>query len=484
MIDQALGWLDERLGVSKSGKKFLDKIFPDHWSFMLGEIALYSFVVLVLTGVFLTLYYVPSTKEVIYHGRYLPLVGKRMSEAYASTLHISFGVRVGLLMRQTHHWAADVFVAAIAVHMIRVFFTGAYRKPRELNWIIGVTLLMLAIVNGFIGYSLPDDLISGTGIRIAFSITESIPLVGSYLAFFLFGGNYPGTAIIPRFFILHVLILPAIIAVLIGAHMGLLIRHKHTQFPGPGRSEDNVVGSPLWPNFAAKTTGFQLIVFGVLFALGGLIQINPIWQFGPYLPYKVSYAVQPDWYMGWLDGALRIMPSWEFAGFGHTIPFEVFLPGVVLPLVTTLFFFAWPFIEERFTGDHAPHHLLDRPRDRPLRTSFGAAVLAFYVVLFGASSTDVIANFFHITLNTVLWSFRFLVVIVPIVVGVITNRICHELAGTAQPREARPRRMPNVIVRSDEGGYETYPVSPYPEDEAIELEPEPVPVNVDQDATA
>ncbi len=257
MIDKTLNWVDDRLGVAKGGRTFLDKIFPDHWSFMLGEICLYSFVVLLGTGVFLTLYYVPSAHEIVYHGSYVPLQGQHVSEAYASTVGLSFDVRSGLLMRQAHHWAADIFLGAIAVHMARVFFTGAFRKPRELNWIVGVTMLILGIVNGFLGYSLPDDLVSGTGIRIAYSIIESIPLVGSYVAFFLFGGNYPGNGvIIPRFFIIHVLIVPAIIAGLLAAHLGLLVKQKHTQFAGKGKTEKNVVGSPMFPTFMAKTTGF------------------------------------------------------------------------------------------------------------------------------------------------------------------------------------------------------------------------------------
>ncbi len=477
MIDEGLRWMDDRLGISKGGRSFLDKIFPDHWSFLLGEIALYSFVVLVATGIFLTLYFVPSAQQIVYHGAYAPLRGTKVSEAYASTLNISFGVRSGLVIRQMHHWAADVFLGAIAVHMIRIFFTGAYRKPRELNWIVGVTLLTLGIVNGFLGYSLPDDLISGTGLRIAYSIILSIPLVGSYLAFFLFGGAFPGNgSIIPRMFILHVLILPVIIGGLIAAHLGLLVRQKHTQFPGKGRTEDNVVGSPMFPTFMAKTTGFLFMVTGVLWALGGLVQINPIWQFGPYVPYKISYAVQPDWYMGWLDGALRIMPSWEFTGFGHTIPLEIFLPAVLFPGLTFGLFYAWPFIEAKLTHDRAVHHLLDRPRDRPKRTAIGAAALAFYFVLFCASSTDVLANFFQVSLNIVLWSFRFLVFIVPIVAGLVTYRICLDMAGV--PGIGKRKRA-LVVVRSAEGEYETIPSEPRPGDEHEELPPMPVPVAIE-----
>jgi ubiquinol-cytochrome c reductase cytochrome b subunit len=361
--------------------------------------------------------------------------------------------------------------------MSRVFFTGAYRKPRELNWIVGVTLLMLAIINGFLGYSLPDDLVSGTGIRLAFSFILSIPVIGSYLAFFLFGGNFPGNGdIIPRFFIIHVLILPLIILGLIAAHLGLLVRQKHTQFPGHGRTEHNVVGSPMYPTFILKTTGFLFMIAGVLWALGGLVQVNPIWQYGPYEAYKISYAVQPDWYMGWLDGALRIMPSLEFTGFGHTIPFEVFLPTILFPGLTFTLFWAWPFVAAKISGDRAEHHLLDRPRNRPKHTAVGAMGLAFYFTLFGASSTDVLANFFHISLNVVLWFFRFAVIVVPIVVGLTTWQICLEMSGL--PGIGKRKRAV-VMTRSPEGEYATSPSEPRPGDESAELEPIPVPVHIE-----
>ena len=475
-VQQAINELDERVGIAKGGRTLLDKIFPDHWSFMLGEIALYSFVVLVATGIFLTLYYVPSSAQVVYHGVYKPLDGQRMSEAYESTIDISFAVRAGLLMRQVHHWAADVFVGSIVVHMARIFFTGAFRKPRELNWTIGITLLILAILNGFIGYSLPDDLISGTGIRIAYSILLSIPFVGTYLAFFLFGGAYPGHIILERFYIVHVLILPLIIIGLIGAHLGLLVRQKHTQFPGRGRTEHNVVGSPLFPQFAAKTTGFMLMVTGVLGVLGGFAQINPIWQFGPYEPTKISYAVQPDWYMGFLDGALRIMPSWEFTAWGHTIPWEVFLPAVVFPGLIFNICLAWPMIERRFTGDYEIHNLLDRPRDRPKRTAAGAAMIALLFTVFAASSTDVLANYFHLSLNAVLWFFRIAVVVAPILAGLVTWRVCIEMQRVPG---AVQRKRAMIVSRTPEGEYVAVPAEPRPGDEQLELEPEPVPLRIE-----
>ena len=477
MIDSTLNWVDDRLGVAKGGRTFLDKIFPDHWSFMLGEIALYSFVILLGTGVFLTLYYVPSGHEIVYHGSYVPLQGQKVSEAYASTVGLSFDVRSGLLMRQAHHWAADIFLGAIAVHMARVFFTGAFRKPREFNWIVGVTMLILGIVNGFLGYSLPDDLVSGTGIRIAYSIIESIPVVGSYLGFFLFGGNYPGNGIIlERFYIIHVLIVPAILVGLLAAHLGLLVKQKHTQFPGKGKTEHNVVGSPMFPTFIAKTTGFLFMASAVIFGLGGFAQINPIWQFGQYEPYQISYAVQPDWYMGWLDGALRIMPSWEWVGWGHTIPLEVFLPAVIFPGLIFNILIVWPFIETAWTKDTRYHNLLDRPRDRPKRTAAGVAMLTLLFAVFFASSTDVMANFFQLPLMDVLWFFRFFVPLAPIVAYYITFKICHEMIA-AEGIGKRKRAL--VVSRSAEGAYSTVESEPRPGDSHEELEAIPVPTFID-----
>ena len=471
-LGTTLGELDDRLGVGRGGRAFLDKVFPDHWSFLLGEIALYSFVVLLATGVFLSLYFIPSQAIVTYHGTYLPLDGQKMTEAFASTVNLSFAVRAGLLMRQMHHWSADIFIGSMVVHMARVFFTGAFRKPRELNWTIGTTLLTLAIVNGFLGYSLPDDLVSGTGIRIAYSIILSVPVVGTYLGFLLFGGNFPGTAIIPRFFILHVLIVPGIMLALVTGHMVLLVLQKHTQFPGRGRTEDNVVGSPMFPVFMVKTTGFMFLVTAVTTLLGAFAQINPIWQFGPYDASRISYAVQPDWYMGFLDGALRIFPSWEFTGFGHTIPLEVTIPAVIFPGMVFGLAYIWPTLERFVTKDHAMHNLLDRPSNRPKRTAAGVAVLSALSMLFIASSTDVIANFFHLPLNTVLWLMRVLVLLSPFVAYPIAYKIAKEIQGT---RGGGRRKTANVVTRTEEGEYVATPAPAYVDDQHHALDPIEVP---------
>jgi ubiquinol-cytochrome c reductase cytochrome b subunit len=477
-VSKVVDELDERFGVAKGGRVLLDKIFPDHWSFMLGEIALYSFVVLIATGIFLSLFFVPSASDVIYHGAYAPLRGQHVSEAYQSTVNISFSVRGGLLIRQMHHWAADIFVGSIIVHMARIFFTGAFRKPRELNWTIGIFMLVLAVLEGFIGYSLPDDLISGTGLRIGYSIAESQPFIGSYMVSFLWGGQFPGDgSIIPRFFIIHVLIIPLALLGLITVHLMLLVRQKHTQFAGEGRTEHNVVGSPMFPSFAAKTTGFLFMIAGATALLGAFAQINPIWQFGSYYdPSKISYAVQPDWYMGMLDGALRIMPSWEFAGWGHTVPLEVFLPAVVFPTLLIGFWLLYPGLERRITGDYEMHNLLDRPRDRPKRTAAGVAMFSFMFTLFAASSTDVLANFFHVSLNATLWFFRIAIFVVPIVAALVTYQICLEMQGV---HGIGKRKRAVIVTRSAQGEYSTVPSAPRPDDERVEIDPEPVPVRID-----
>jgi ubiquinol-cytochrome c reductase cytochrome b subunit len=474
-LGEALNEMDDRLGIARGGRTFMDKIFPDHWSFLLGEIVLYSFIVLLVTGVFLSLYFVPSQGLTIYHGPYKPMDGRSVTQAFASTMDLSFSVRGGLLMRQMHHWACDIFIGAMVLHMARVFFTGAFRKPRELNWAVGLTLLILAISNGFLGYSLPDDLVSGTGIRIMYSIVLSIPLVGSYLAFWLFGGNFPGHIIIARFFVLHVLLIPLIMIGLVTVHMLLLVRQKHTQFKGPGRTEDNVVGAPLFPIFTAKTTGYLFLVSGVIALLGAFAQINPIWQFGPYDPYQISYAVQPDWYMGFLDGILRIFPSWETVVAGHTIPWEVLIPAVIFPGILFTLGFLWPTIERKITKDERMHQLLDRPRDRPIRTACGSAILALLVALFVASATDVIANYLHISLNVVLVAMRIIVVASPFVGFFFAYYICKEMQ---KVEHGGKRKVPNIVTRTETGEYIATPAPRRDDDVHDELEPVVVPTIV------
>jgi ubiquinol-cytochrome c reductase cytochrome b subunit len=423
--------LDSRLGTTSLGRTALAKVFPDHWTFMLGEIALYAFVALLLTGTYLTLFFSPSTAETTYDGAYQPLHGSEVSSAFASTVSLSFDVRAGLLMRQAHHWAALVFVAAIVLHLLRVFFTGAFRKPRELNWLVGVTMLALALLNGFTGYSMPDDLLSGTGLRIIYSTVLSIPVVGSWIAFLAFGGEFPTEETTPRLFISHVLIVPALFAGLISAHLVMIIRQKHTHFPGPGRGEHNVVGSRLWPAYSVRSLSLFTAVFAVVFGLGGLVQINPVWIYGPFNPAQATSPAQPDWYVAWGDGALRLFPPIEFHIFGHLVP-APFLPAVGVGTLTFLALYAWPWLERWRTGDRRMHQVLERPRERPGRIAVGAWALTFYTILLVAAADDIIARLFGIPVTGIVRTLQILVCTLPFVVAAIAFLIARSLReGTA-----------------------------------------------------
>jgi ubiquinol-cytochrome c reductase cytochrome b subunit len=446
-------YVDDRFGIGKPFfKHALRKVFPDHWSFMLGEIALYSFIVLILTGVFLTFWFKPSMAEVQYNGSYELLRGLHMSEAYASTLNITFDVRGGLLVRQIHHWAAILFVAAMMVHMLRIFFTGAFRKPREVNWLIGVTMLFLGIVEGFIGYGLPDDLLSGTGLRITQGMIQSSPVIGTWLNFFIFGGEFPGSYFVPRFFTVHVLLIPGLILALVTLHLILVVYHKHTQYGGPGRTNKNVVGYPLFPVYTAKAGGFFFVVFGVTALMGALFQINPVWLYGPYDPAQVTAGSQPDWYMGWLEGSVRLMPGFESTWWGVTFEWNLIIPALLVPPLFVTVVAAYPFLEQWITGDKREHHVLDRPRNQPTRTGVGAAFITFYAVLWLGGGNDVIATHFHLQLNQVTYALRALIFIGPVVAFWITRRICIALQRADNDRLLHGLET-GVIVRSPDGGY-------------------------------
>ncbi|MGE3193083.1 MAG: cytochrome bc complex cytochrome b subunit [Microbacteriaceae bacterium] len=420
----AANYVDERTSLSGLVRELGRKIFPDHWSFMLGEVALYSFVVILLSGTFLTLFFQASMAEVHYDGSYGPLKGLEMSAAYASTLDITFDIRGGLLMRQIHHWAALLFVASIGLHMLRVFFTGAFRKPRELNWLIGFVMFILAMAEGFTGYSLPDDLLSGNGLRIIDGMVKGIPIIGTWTSNLLFGGEFPGTQVVGMFYSIHILLLPAILAAAIGVHLVLLVVNKHTQFAGPGRTNDNVVGVPIMPVFAAKAGGFFFIIFGVIALTASLVAINPIWAYGPYDPSPVSAGTQPDWYIGFADGALRLVPpGWELEIFGFTLSLNILVPLAVLP-VFLLLVAIYPFVEGWITGDQREHHMTQRPRNAPRRTAIGAAGVTFYAVLWSAASSDLIATHFKLSIEGVTHAIQALLFIGPVVAYIVAHRIC------------------------------------------------------------
>ncbi|NEB80569.1 cytochrome bc complex cytochrome b subunit [Streptomyces sp. SID14478] len=449
--ERVADWADGRLGIYGLGRRYLRKVFPDHWSFLLGEVCLYTFIILVLTGVYLTLFFHPSMNEVEYHGSYVPLNGVTMSEAYSSTLDISFDVRGGLLIRQIHHWSALIFVAAMFVHMMRHFFTGSFRKPRELNWLFGWLLLFLALFEGLMGYSLPDDLLSGAGMRLIEGMTLSVPVVGTYLSFFLFGGEFPGNDIVGRFYSLHVLLLPGIMAALVVTHLILVFYHKHTQFAGPGKIERNVVGEPLFPNYVAKAGGFFFLVFGVVAVIAAVASVNPVWVYGPYRPDQVSTGAQPDWYLGFAEGMVRVMPGWEIAAWGHTLNLGILIPLVAFPLWLVLIG-VYPFVEAWITGDRREHHLLDRPRNRPVRTGLGVAWLTGFLVAMAAGGNDLWATHFHLSVNAITWAARVLLIAGPVLAYVVTKRICLGLQRRDRDKVLHGRET-GVIKRLPHGEY-------------------------------
>jgi ubiquinol-cytochrome c reductase cytochrome b subunit len=422
-------FVDERTGAAPFLKKTLRYVFPDHWSFLLGEVALYCFMLLVATGVYLTLFFDDSRSQTVYHGSYRPLDGATMSRAYESVVHLSLDVRAGLLMRQTHHWAADVFVAAIVLHLLRVVFTGAFRKPRDLTYALGVTMLVLAFLEGYLGYSMVDDLLSGMGLAIGYSVALSLPVIGGKLATLLWGGPFPGSpSFLPRMYIAHVLILPILIGTVLAAHLALVASRHHTQFKKSAReTERTVVGLPTFPAQTPRSLGLMFGTWGVLFLLGGLAQINPIWLWGPYHVGDATNGAQPDWYLGWLIGALRLVPSFDVVIGGYTVVPNPFWGGALFPMVVIGVLYLWPWAERKLSGDVAFHNLLERPRDNPRRTATALAFLVWVFLVFMAGSADRVYVWLGLSYSHQIWGYRVLVVVAPVVTWFVTRRVCREL---------------------------------------------------------
>ena len=441
VTERSFKYLDERLGTASLARTALRKVFPDHWSFLLGEIALFALVVLIFTGDLPDLLLHPVGPGGRLRGPVRAPAGRDRVGRLRLGLRLSFEVRAGLLMRQTHHWAALVFVAAIVIHLCRVFFTGAFRRPREVNWLIGILLLFLALGEGFTGYSLPDDLLSGIGLRIFYAVTLAIPVVGTWVTYLLFGGEFPAGDIISRLFVFHVMLLPALLLALVGAHMAILVLQKHTQFPGHGKTERNVVGKRLWPEQTFKSVSLLLFTTAVLALLGGVAQINPVWQYGPFEPFNVTSPAQPDWYIGFLDGALRLGPPWDLNLFGFTIS-EVFWPAVLFPGIAFGILTLWPWIERRFTKDRAEHHILDRPRDTPVRTGIGAAGLMVFFIMFLEGGNDIFGVLLNVSVETITRILQWGIVIAPIVTFLVTYWMCKSLSRTQPPPGPDQRRRP------------------------------------------
>ncbi len=460
-------WADDRTGAATLSRKYLRKVFPDHWSFLLGEVALYSFIILLLTGVFLTIWYKPSMAEIEYEGTYQLLRGVTMSESFASTMALSFDIRGGLLIRQMHHWAAMLFVAAMLAHSLRIFFTGAFRKPREINWLIGVAMLATGVIEGFAGYSLPDDLLSGTGLRFVDGLIRAVPVIGTWAEFFVFAGEFPGELIVPRLYMVHILLIPGILLGLIAAHLALVVYHKHTQFPGAGRNDGNVVGYPVFPVYMAKAGGFFFIVFGVITLMGGFMQINPVWTYGPYNPAMITAGSQPDWYMGFVEGGIRIMPNWETHIWGTTWSWNVAIPGLGIMGLMFGLMAIYPFVEQWVTGDKAEHHILDRPRNAPTRTAFGVAAITAYGLLWIGGGNDLVATQFNVSLNAVTYFLRVMVFVGPVLAFLIAKRICIGLQRADEARLLHGSES-GIIVRDPSGAY-SEPHVPISHEEAYTL---------------
>jgi ubiquinol-cytochrome c reductase cytochrome b subunit len=441
VIRRAVAFLDSRSGAAPFLRKALRYLFPDHWSFLLGEVALYTFIVLVATGVYLTFFFEPSLGKTTYHGVYEPLQGFEMSEAYRSAVDISFDVKAGLLIRQTHHWAADVFVASIVIHLMRIFFTGAFRKPRELTWLVGLTILFTALLEGYLGYSMVDDLLSGMGLAIGYGVALSLPVIGGNLALGIWGAPYPGDPTFEgRMYITHVLILPVLIGILIAVHLTLVASRHHTQFRRmAGQSERRLVGVPTFPGQTPRSLGLLFAVAAVLFLLGGLVQINPIWQWGPYEVGQSTNGAQPDWYLGWLIGALRLVPGFDVTIGDYTLVPNPFWGGALFPLVVLVVLAVFPWAERRITGDRRYHNLLDRPRDAPGRTAFGAAFFTWVAFVFFAGSADRVYVFLGLDYTSQIWVYRVLVWVLPLIVFFVTRRVCRELQRSDRIEHERER---------------------------------------------
>ncbi|HEX4066919.1 MAG TPA: cytochrome bc complex cytochrome b subunit [Acidobacteriaceae bacterium] len=416
-------WLDSRVRLARFARRAMNHIFPDHWSFMLGEIAFYAFIILVITGTFLAMFFKGSSLKTIYHGPYHPLDGVSVSAAYQSVLHLSFAVPAGLLVRQMHHWAADIFIGAILAHMARIYFTAAYRKPRELNWIMGLTLLVLALVNGYLGYSICGDLLSGVGLRIGYAILLSVPVIGPWLTFLALGGTVPVNTTIPRLYALHIFLVPALIATLLVLHLGLIWRQLHTNYPGPRRTDHTIVGSRVWPSYTLKSLGLFLLVFAVVAGLGGLMQIDPVWIYGPYNPAGVLPGAQPDWYLGWVEGAMRLFPGVNLH-IGHWLIPELFFPAVLMPLLVFGLLYSWPWIDKLITLDFRAHNVLRLPWQQPFNAAFGCSLLMFLLVLLVAGGDDVIAVAWGGSIVMLRDLLRWAVFIAPAVMFSVTYALC------------------------------------------------------------
>lgn len=424
---------------------------PNHWSSLFGVVTVACLAVLTATGVILMYLYDPAPTPVRYQGSYPPLRGVEVSRAFASTMRISFEVRAGLLVRQTHHWAALLLPASVIMQLATTFFTGAFRRPRQWAWVLLFGVFVLALVGGWSGYALPDDSLSGTGLRIVQGVVLGVPLVGTWLSWVIFGGEFPGQ-VLRHLYLLHLVVVPPLLALLLALRRRLAIRYGPPQLPGPGRTEDNVVGLPLWPAGAVRAGGMFFLTAGVLVTMAATLTVSPVWRYGPASPGNASAGSQPDWYTGFLDGALRLVPpGWELVWLGRTWTFAVLAPLAVVTVFLALVAL-YPFLEARVTGDRRVHHLLDRPRDAPTRTAVGVAGLTSYATLWAAGSADLVATEFGVGVEAVVRTLRISLVVAPVLAFLITRSACRALQAHDRDR-AEHGAESGVLRRSPDGGY-------------------------------
>ena len=423
------------------------RLFANHWSQLFGEVAFYSFAFVLVSGVFLTFFYDPSVDRVIYDGSYTPLSGVEMSKALESTLAISFDVQGGMLMRQLHHWASLIMVAAILIHLAAAFFTGAFSKPRELRWVVAFLILVMTMAAGFTGAALPDDLLSNTSLVIMDGVMKSIPVVGTWISALVFGGPFPGD-VLAQFYPLHVIALPAVVLWLFVVAGVLALVHKPAIMPRRGRESR---GIPL--RLAMARSGGRFFVVGAIsLVVAATVTVNPIWNYGPADPGHASAGAGPLWYLAFLDGALRLVPpGWEFELLGYTVTLAVLVPvGIVSLFLLALA--VYPFLEAWITGDRRDRDILDRPRNAPTRTAIGVAGILFYAVLWATAGADTIAVQFGLSIEATLWTMRVLVVAAPLVGFLVARRVCAALQRKDADVVAHGFET-GRIVRSPDGGY-------------------------------
>ena len=361
-------WLDERLDIARLSNKFLRKAFPVHHSFFLGEITLFAFITLLITGIFLTFNFEASSRLVDANGQMVPA-------AYASILYID-SLPVGAVIRSAHHWSAHIMIAAAFLHLIRILLSGAYKKPREVNWFVGLGLIGLAIVTAFTGYALPNDAFAEAATKVGYNIALAVPWIGEWIAQVVFGGSFPTERSIPRLTMIHALWLPLLLLGLIGVHLLVMIKQKHTQ---PAYAEEvapgKILGVPLMPHQALMMGAIFLIYMGLVFVLAGLMPAHPVEAFGPPSP-TADVDPTPDWYFFWIYGILKMIPnSWEFTLWGGVFGPQ-FWGGVLIPGLLGGVAALLPFLDTRKTK----MRYVELPSHHPWRTGSVIGLLVFFIV--------------------------------------------------------------------------------------------------------